>query len=141
MDKSENENVHKNDEKRIHKRSVNTNHDVADVSYIFPAYGREFLLDLTFTKDFISPALIIQRYDKNNSWIEEGTSEGLEQCFYSGKVNKDTHSRAVFNLCDGMVSKFYKFYHFAKTLACNLPIGLPAYIACSRENHTAAAVT
>lgn len=75
------------------------------VQYVFPAYGKNFSLDLTFSKDFIAPALVVQHYSGNSTWRSEThRSVGLSQCFYSGRINQDLNSRGVFSLCEGLVS-------------------------------------
>lgn len=75
------------------------------VQYVFPAYGKNFSLDLTFSKDFIAPALVVQHYSGNSTWRSEThKSVGLSQCFYSGRINRDLNSRGVFSLCEGLVS-------------------------------------
>lgn len=75
------------------------------VQYVFPAYGKNFSLDLTFSKDFIAPALVVQHYSGNSTWRSEThKSVGLSQCFYSGRINQDLNSRGVFSLCEGLVS-------------------------------------
>ena len=72
---------------------------------MFPANGKNFSLDLTFSKDFIAPALVVQHYSGNSTWRSEThRSVGLSQCFYSGRINQDLNSRGVFSLCEGLVS-------------------------------------
>lgn len=90
----------------IHKRDITSNTiNQQNVVYVFPAYGRQFLFELSFTKDFLSPGdIIVEKREANYTWVEHGFEERLDNCFYTGKVNNDTFSRAVFSLCDGMVS-------------------------------------
>ncbi|XP_078339581.1 A disintegrin and metalloproteinase with thrombospondin motifs 9-like isoform X1 [Crassostrea virginica] len=78
------------------------------VQYVFPAYGKNFSLDLTFSKDFIAPALVVQHYSGNSTWRSEThRSVGLSQCFYSGRINQDLNSRGVFSLCEGLTGAFH----------------------------------
>ncbi|XP_021356963.1 A disintegrin and metalloproteinase with thrombospondin motifs 9-like [Mizuhopecten yessoensis] len=94
----------------IHKRDITFNADDLNeqkVVYMFPAYGRQFLFDLSFTKDFISPEnVLVEKHENNYTWSEDGFDDSLEKCFYTGTVNNDTSSRAVFSLCDGMSGMF-----------------------------------
>lgn len=91
-------------ENHIHKRSTNSFSN--DVSYSISAFGNDFLLDLTFTKDFISDNFIVQTYSDNITWIEEKVSSP-EDCFYRGTLQNKSPSWAIFNLCKGLVS-----FHF-----------------------------
>ena len=76
-----------------------------NVRYEIPAFGRQFLLDLTYTKDFISPTFVVQYHSGNYTWLDEGHKrKGVSRCFYKGTINNDTASRAVLSLCEGMVS-------------------------------------
>lgn len=95
------ESTNSNSENRIHKRSTQNNE--LDVSYSISAFGNDFLLDLTFTKDFISDKFIVQTFSDNSTWIEEKVSDS-EDCFYHGTIQNVHPSRAVFNLCKGLVS-------------------------------------
>lgn len=97
-----------NNDNHIYKRSTNNNK--LKVSYSIPAFGNEFLLDLTFTKDFIPDNFIVQTFGDNYTWIDEKSSD-LEQCFYRGRIKNESPSWAVFNLCKGLVSSFLLFYH------------------------------
>lgn len=77
----------------------------SSVQYVLSGFGRNFSLDLTFSKDFIAPTLVVQHFSGNSTWRNESNkSVGLSQCFYSGRINQDLNSRGVFSLCEGLVS-------------------------------------
>lgn len=77
----------------------------SSVQYVLSGFGRNFSLDLTFSKDFIAPTLVVQHFSGNSTWRNEShKSVGLSQCFYSGRINQDLNSRGVFSLCEGLVS-------------------------------------
>jgi len=106
----------------VHKRDVSSQEHQDVVSFKFSAYGRQYLFDLSFTKDFISPNVVVERHDGNYSWIEDGFEGGLSDCFYIGKVNNDSSSRAVFNLCDGLVSVQFLFSPSLSLYICKIQI-------------------
>ncbi|XP_011434412.3 A disintegrin and metalloproteinase with thrombospondin motifs 9 isoform X1 [Magallana gigas] len=80
----------------------------SSVQYVLSGFGRNFSLDLTFSKDFIAPTLVVQHFSGNSTWRNEShKSVGLSQCFYSGRINQDLNSRGVFNLCEGLTGAFH----------------------------------
>lgn len=95
----------------------------SNVQYVFPAFGKNISLDLTFTQEFIAPTLVVQHFSGNNTWLDETHENvGLSRCFYAGRINQDLNSRAVFSLCDGLVSiwhtrEFFKILYPHPTLA------------------------
>ncbi|XP_055999244.1 A disintegrin and metalloproteinase with thrombospondin motifs 9-like [Ostrea edulis] len=92
----------------ISKRSTSyvQNFD-SNVQYVFPAFGKNISLDLTFTQEFIAPTLVVQHFSGNNTWLDETHENvGLSRCFYAGRINQDLNSRAVFSLCDGLTGAF-----------------------------------
>lgn len=73
--------------------------------YKVTAFGRTFNLKLTRDRSFISPGLSVEYV---YSWDKTLELPGdLGHCFYKGKL-QDSHSSAVFNLCNGIVSNHSK---------------------------------
>jgi hypothetical protein len=80
----------------------------SNVQYVFPAFGKNISLDLTLNPEFIAPTLVVQHFSGNSTWLNETHENvGLSRCFYTGRINQDLNSRAVFSLCDGLVSIYH----------------------------------
>lgn len=94
-------NTYDNHDNHINKRSTRNNQKI--VSYSISAFGNDFLLDLTFTKDLIPNNYVVQTFGDNFTRIEDKSSD-QEQCFYRGSIQNAGPSWAVFNLCNGLVS-------------------------------------
>ncbi|CAC5409850.1 A disintegrin and metalloproteinase with thrombospondin motifs 4 [Mytilus coruscus] len=97
-------NTYDNHDNHINKRSTRNKQKI--VSYSISAFGNEFLLDLTFTKDFIPNKYVVQTFGDNYTRIEDKSSD-QEQCFYRGSIQNASPSWAVFNLCNGLLGSFH----------------------------------
>lgn len=75
------------------------------VFYQIQAFGRAFHLELTPDEDFISPHLVVEHVDREESWLdrEEDLPVGTG-CFHRGAVRGDSSSDVVVSICDSMVS-------------------------------------
>jgi hypothetical protein len=74
-----------------------------EIRYNLTAFGKSFHFILTPERRFIAPSFTVEHCSGNHSKpIPSGTD--LSHCFHRGRVDNDSASSAVFDLCNGLVS-------------------------------------
>lgn len=91
------------------------------VYYRLAAFGRTFQFRLERDDSFVSPVLTVEHVYSDTRRLP--FAGDLQHCFYSGKIQGDPNSTAVFNLCNGLVSSllnsvFYHWRYFLCVISC-----------------------
>ena len=83
------------------------------VYYHLEAFGRKFEMQLTPSEDFISPNMIVQHIDGNETWLEdkENIPSGMG-CFHRGVIKNDPRSVVALSICDSLVSFCFHLLNF-----------------------------
>lgn len=77
------------------------------VYYNITAFGRTFNLELTRDRSIVSPELSVEYVFSWDNRLEQRPDLGF--CLYKGK-REDSHSSAMFNLCNGLVSNYFQTF-------------------------------
>lgn len=91
------------------------------VYYRLAAFGRTFQFRLERDDSFVSPVLTVEHVYSDTRRLP--LAGDLQHCFYSGEIQGDPNSTAVFNLCNGLVSSllnsvFYHWRYFLCVISC-----------------------
>ena len=108
-----------------HKRFIKygeSDFKTGPIYYNFPAFGRNFNLRLEREDCFLSQQLTVEHVYSDTQRLS--FAGDLGHCFHRGNLQGEPNSTAVFNLCDGLVSKIPFVAHFCESRAVTTPTTL-----------------
>ena len=82
-------------------------------NYSISAFGEQLVFHLTTFDSFLAPNYAL-RFLGNAEEKEKSYRGAARHCYYSGHVGSNRSHKAIFSICNGLVSRLLQFLEYAK---------------------------